>query len=121
MTEDPDLVDLHQIWIQLFTLMQFRIRLFTLIWIWKTTSRYSIYTENMILKVPLPVAPAQVIRFHMLPDEVSLYELVGLLFHCKKKRFLQNLTKNQTEKYFFIYQQVSSISMRLCLKVGFDG
>jgi len=80
--------------------MQFRIRLFTLIWIWKTTSRYGIYTENMILKVPLPVAPAEVIRFHTLPDEVALYELVGLLFHCKKKGFLQNLTKNPKNVYF---------------------
>jgi hypothetical protein len=107
MTEDPDLVDLHQIWIQLFTLVQFRIRPFTLIWIWKTTSRYGIYTENTALKVPLPVAPAEVIGFNMLPDEVALYELVGLLFHCKKKRFHQNLTKISQKKtknvFFSIY------------------
>jgi len=56
----------------------------------------------MILKVPLPVAPAEVIRFHTLPDEVALYELVGLLFHCKKKWFLHNLTK-KTKKHIFFY------------------
>jgi hypothetical protein len=96
--------------------MQFRIRLFTLIWIWKTTSRYGIYTENMILKVPLPVAPAEVIRFHTLPDEVALYELVGLLFHCQKKGFSKISQKIQKNIYFSIYQQVSSISTWLCLK-----
>ncbi len=54
------------------TLMRFRIRLFTLIWIPRTTVAQDIYTESTILKVPLPVTPAKVIRFHTLPDAVAL-------------------------------------------------